>query len=38
MDNRNQCRSEESQAKISEVLMREWDPLRVRDVPQAGDT
>jgi hypothetical protein len=37
MGSRNKYQSRENRAKGREVLMREWDPLDVRDVTEAQD-
>jgi hypothetical protein len=37
MDGRNKYQSRENRVKVREVLMREWDPIWVRDVPEAQD-
>src|SRR5712691_11246513 len=34
---RNKYQSRENRAKVREVLMEEWDPIGVRDAPQAQD-
>lgn len=34
---RNKYQSRENRAKIREILIQEWDPIGVRDVPQAQD-
>jgi hypothetical protein len=34
---RNKYQSRENRARVREVLMQEWDPIGVRDVPQAQD-
>ena len=34
---RDEYQSRENRAKIREILMHEWDPIGVRDVPQAQD-
>lgn len=34
---RNKCQSRESRAKIRQILMDSWDPIGVRDVPEAQD-
>ena len=34
---RNNYQSRENRAKVREILMQEWDPIGVRDVPQAQD-
>jgi len=34
---RNEYQSRENRARVREVLMQEWDPIGVRDVPQARD-
>jgi hypothetical protein len=36
-DGRNKYQSRENRAQVREVLMQEWDPIGVRDVPQAQD-
>jgi hypothetical protein len=36
-DGRNKYQSRENRAKVREVLMEEWDPVGVRDAPQAQD-
>ena len=34
---RDKYKSRESRMKVREVLMQEWDPIGVRDVPEAQD-
>jgi hypothetical protein len=34
---RNKYQSRENRAKVREVLMMEWDPIGVRNVPEAQD-
>jgi hypothetical protein len=34
---RNKYQSRENRAKIREILMHEWDPIGVRDAPEAQD-
>lgn len=34
---RNKYQSRENRAKVREILMQEWDPIGVRDVPEAQD-
>jgi len=34
---RNKYQSRENRAKVREVLMREWDPVGVRNAPEAQD-
>ena len=34
---RNKHQSRESRARVREVLMQEWDPIGVRDEPDAQD-
>jgi hypothetical protein len=36
-DRRDRYQSREHRAKVREVLMREWDPIGVRDAPEAQD-
>lgn len=37
MSARNKYQSRESRTKIREILLREWDPIGVRDVQEAQD-
>src|SRR5260221_12602998 len=34
---RNKYQSRENRARVREILMREWDPIGVTDVPEAAD-
>ena len=34
---RNKYQSRENRARVREVLMQEWDPIGVRDTPEAQD-
>lgn len=34
-EDRNKYQSRENRAKVREVLMQEWDPIGVRNVPEA---
>jgi hypothetical protein len=34
---RNKYQSRENRAKVRELLMHEWDPIGVKDVPEAQD-
>jgi len=34
---RNKYQSRENRARVREVLMRDWDPIGVSDVPEAAD-
>jgi hypothetical protein len=34
---RNKYQSRENRAKVREVLMREWDPIGVREFPEAQE-
>jgi len=34
---RNKYQSRENRARVRDILMREWDPIGVADVPQAAD-
>jgi hypothetical protein len=36
-EGRNKYQSRENRAKVRQVLMETWDPIGVRDVPQAQD-
>jgi hypothetical protein len=34
---KNKYQSREDRARVREVLMREWDPIGVADIPEAAD-
>jgi hypothetical protein len=37
MGTRNKYQSRENRAEVREILLREWDPIGVRDMPEAQD-
>jgi hypothetical protein len=34
---RNKCQSRENRARVRRILLQEWDPIGIRDAPEASD-
>jgi hypothetical protein len=34
---RNKYQSRENRARVRQILLRDWDPIGIRGVPEAGD-